>query len=316
MERKTLMSKYNIHSDFVKYENTTLPSSPLFLPLINSFLTKSVNKIKPAEGVLETKHKISGYKNGTIEMTIYAPKNIEENAPCLIYLHGGAFALKAAPYHKNLACQYALETPCKVIFIDYRLAPKYAFPVGVEDCYAAFEWVYKNTEILGIDKYKIAIGGDSAGGALAAAVSLMARDRKAPRICFQMLIYPVTDARQITESVKNYIDTPMWNSKLNKKMWKLYLRNGVLGKREYASPMEAAFLENLPDSYIEVSEFDCLRDEGINYAEALQKSGIHVELYKTTGTVHGFEIAEKSEIVKQSVAKRIVALKKAFKCSD
>lgn len=233
--------------------------------------------------------------------------------PCLIYLHGGAFVLKAASYHKKLVCEYALKTPCKVIFVDYRLAPKYVFPVGVEDCYAAFEWVCKNAEVLGIDQNKIAVGGDSAGGALAAAVSLMARDRKTLGICFQMLIYPVIDARQITESMGKYTDTPMWNSKLNKKMWKLYLRNEVHSKKEYASPMEAASLENLPDSYIEVSEFDCLRDEGINFSEALQKSGVHVELYKTAGTVHGFDIAEKSEIVNQSVEKRIVALKKAFK---
>jgi len=141
----------------------------------------------------------------------------------------------------------------------------------------------------------------------------MARDRKAPRICFQMLIYPVTDARQITESIKNYTDTPLWNSRLTKKMWKLYLKDGVPDNREYASPMEAMSFENLPDAYVEVSEFDCLRDEGIAYAEALQKSGVNVELNKTIGTIHGFEIAEKSEIVRESVARRIEALKKAFK---
>lgn len=310
------MSKYNIHSDFKKYENTKLPLSPFLLPLINTIMVRSVNKIKPAEGVSATKKKISGYQNGMIELTIYEPKDIEKNAPCLIYLHGGAFALKAAPYHKNLVSEYALKTPCKVIFVDYRLAPKYAFPVGVEDCYAAFEWVCNNADVLGIDKNRIAIGGDSAGGALTAAVNLMAQDRKAPSICFQMLIYPVTDARQITESIKNYIDTPMWNSKLNEKMWKLYLKDGVHSKREYASPLEATSLENLPDSYVEVSEFDCLRDEGINFAEALIKSGINVELYKTTGTVHGFDIAEKSEIVHQSIARRIDALKKAFNPAD
>jgi len=122
--------------------------------------------------------------------------------------------------------------------------------------------------------------------------------------------------RQITESIKDYTDTPMWNSKLNEKMWKLYLKDGVHTNREYACPMEATSLENLPDSYIEVSEFDCLRDEGINLAEALQKNGIHVELYKTIGTVHGFDIAEKSEIVYQSVARRIEALKKVFNTVD
>ena len=124
-----------------------------------------------------------------VELSIYEPRDIGKCAPCLIYLHGGAFALKAAPYHRNLVCEYALQTPCKVIFVDYRLAPKYAFPVGVEDCYAAFEWVAKNAMALEIDSKRIAIGGDSAGGTLAAAVSLMARDRKASGICFQMLIY-------------------------------------------------------------------------------------------------------------------------------
>ncbi len=104
----------------------------------------------------------------------------------------------------------------------------------------------------------------------------------------------------------------MWNSILTEKMWKLYLKDGVRSHKEYASPMEAASFENLPDAYVEVSEFDCLRDEGIAYAEALQKSGVNIELNKTTGTVHGFEIAEKSEIVRESVDRRIGALKKAF----
>ncbi len=310
------MSKYNIHSDFKKYKNVNPPLSPLLLPLMNTLTASMTNKEKSTKGVRATKKKIPSYQNGMIELTIYEPEEIEKNAPCLIYLHGGAFALKAAPYHKKLVCEYALKTPCIVIFVDYRLAPKYAFPVGVEDCYAAFEWVCKNAEVLGIDKNRIAIGGDSAGGALAAAVNLMARDRKATSVCFQMLIYPVTDARQITESIKNYKDTPMWNSKLNEKMWKLYLKDGVHCKREYASPMEATSFENLPDTYIEVSEYDCLRDEGINYAEALQKSGIHVELYKPTGTIHGYDIAGKSEIVIQSVERRLEVLKKAFNHAD
>jgi acetyl esterase len=246
------MSKYNISDDFKKYKNIKLPLVPALLPLINMLLTCMVSNRKPAEGISATKKKIPGYKNAVIELTIYEPREIENDAPCLIYLHGGAFALKAAPHHKNLSCEYALKTPCKVIFVDYRLAPKYAFPIGVDDCYAAYIWVCKNAEALGIDKNRIAIGGDSAGGALAAAVCLMARDRKAPRFCFQMLIYPVTDARQTTESIKKYVDTPMWNSKNNKKMWKLYLKDGVHCNREYASPMEAASLENLPDSYVEV----------------------------------------------------------------
>lgn len=306
------MRKYAVHSDFKNFDGTKLPLYPFLLPLINTLLAYGFDKTKPSEGIHETKVEIPGYQSGTINLTIFEPNDIENNAPCLIYLHGGAFVLKAAPSHKHIICEFALKTPCKVVFVDYSLAPRHPFPVGVEDCYCAFEWVCNNCDALGIDKNRIAIGGDSAGGALAAAVSLMARDRKASNFCCQMLIYPVTDARQITQSIKDCTDTPMWNSILNKKMWELYLKNGVHINREYASPMEAATLKNLPDSYIEVSEFDCLRDEGINYAEALKNCGVHVELNKTAGTVHGFDIAKNSEIVHQVLARRIKFLKSAF----
>lgn len=306
------MSKYDIHSDLKKYEKTKVPLSPSLLPLINQLMEVGFNKTDVSDEVRVTKNKIPGYQNGMIELTMYEPKEIKKNAPCLIYLHGGAFVLKAAPYHKNLVCEYALKTPCKVIYVDYRLAPAHAFPVGVEDCYAAFEWVCKNAEELGVDKNRIAVGGDSAGGALAAAVCLMVRDRNAPPICFQMLIYPVTDARQITDTIKNFTDTPIWNSLLNEKMWKIYLKDGVHSGREYASPMESASFLKLPEAYVEVSEFDCLRDEGIHFAEALQESGIHTELHKTAGTIHGFDIAEKSDMVHLVVERRIQALKRGF----
>ena len=306
------MSKYNIHSDFKKYQNMKTPLSPRLLPLMNGVIEKSFNKRKPDEGVREIRRTIPGYHNEPIGIIIYEPEDTDGVLPGLIYLHGGAFVLKSAAFHKHLVCQYALRTPCKVVFVDYRLAPKHTYPVGVEDCFAVLEWIDQNAEGVGIDSNKIAIGGDSAGGALAAAVCLMARDRIAPKICFQMLVYPVTDARQITESVKEFVDTPLWNAKLNQKMWQLYLGQGIHSNKEYASPMEAISLANLPGAYIEVAEFDCLRDEGINFAEALKKNGIHVELNRTIGTIHGFEIAEDSEIVRQSVKKRVAALKNAF----
>lgn len=306
------MKKYAIHNDFKKYEKIKTPISPSLLPLMNGIIARSFNKKKPNKGVREIKKKIPGYQNEPIEIMLYEPEETDQPLPCLIYLHGGAFVLKSAAFHKHLICEYARRTPCKVVFIDYRLAPKHSFPVGVEDCYAGFKWVYENAAEHGIDRNKIAIGGDSAGGALAAATCLMARDRKASSICFQMLVYPVTDARQMTESVKEFVDTPLWNAKQNQKMWKLYLGEGGHTNRAYASPMEAASLENLPDAYIEVADFDCLRDEGINFAKALKKSGVSVQLIQTIGTIHGFDIAENSEIVRRSIINRIEALKNAF----
>jgi acetyl esterase len=306
------VSKYNLNRDLKKYANIQFPLPPMLLPLTNSLLARSNTIIKPIDGVRLTRRKIPAYQNIAIELSIFEPDDRAQREPCLIYLHGGAFAMKAVPVHMILMCEYAAKTPCKIVFVDYRLAPKYAFPVGLEDCYAAFEWVCQHSEELGIDPGRIAVGGDSAGGALAAGLALMARDRNALKLCFQMLIYPVTDARQITESVKTFTDTPMWNSVQNEKMWKQYLKDGIPGKREYASPMEAPSFANLPPAYVEVSEFDCLRDEGISYAQALQQAGVAAELNKTVGTIHAFEIAMKSEIVRESIARRVDALKRAF----
>ncbi len=306
------MENYNIHPDFMKYKNIKPPMNPAILPLINVFMTKSLNRVKMPNGLIETKHRIIGYQGAAINAAILEPAGRISPLPCLVYFHGGAFAMQAASYQKRLACDYALRTPCKVVLVDYRLLPKNVFPVGLEDCYSAFCWIQEHAESLGIDKNRIAVGGDSAGGALAAGVCLVARDRKIPMPCFQMLIYPVVDKRQTGNSMKEFVDTPLWNSKLNAKMWRMYLKNGLPDKKEYASPAEAASLEGMPPSYIEVAEYDCLRDEGIAFAEALKNSGVTTELYKTQRTVHGFEIAENNGIVHESVTRRIEKLRAAF----
>jgi len=306
------MGKYNIHPDFQKYEKLRFVMNPVLLAVMNTLMTLGQNAQKPSEGTRMTRKQIPGYQGEPIGISVVKPENISDRAPCLIYFHGGAFVLRAAPFHLQLISEYALKTPCVAVFVDYRVDARHMFPVGVEDCYAAYSWVCANSEELGIDPDRIAVGGDSAGGALAAAVSQMARDRKAGRICFQMLIYPVTDARQNTESMRNFTDTPVWNAKLTEKMWKAYLRNEDAGPRAYASPMEAVSLTGLPDAYVEVAEFDCLRDEGILYAEALMKAGSAVELNKPAGTIHAFEIAMKSETTLQCVARRIAALTRAF----
>lgn len=305
------MQKYDIHDDFKKFTKLKSPMYPLLLPLVNGMCSLIFAHKQIPAGVKESKVAIAGYQGKSVALTIYEPEGLEKDAPCLIYFHGGAFILKAAPQHKVAACAYALQASCKVIFVDYHLAPRHPFPAGVEDCYAAFLWACKTSDQLGIDKNRIAVAGDSAGGAIAAAVCLMARDRKAPKICFQMLIYPVTDVRQTTDSMKAYIDTPIWDAKQNAKMWKLYLKNGVNEHPEYASPM-AATHAHLPAAYVEVAQYDCLHDEGIAYAQALKQSGVQVELYETKQTVHGFEIAEKSDIVIRSIARRAQALQKAF----
>ncbi len=304
--------KYPIDKQFFPYTH----SAPLILSAKLAGWMGSLMKpprwIWKDKEVSVQKKLVKGYQGAEIEVLLIEPREIKGELPCLVYYHGGGFFFGAGGYHYKYAKEYALKTPCKVAMAQYRLAPKNPHPTPVEDCYAALRWAFENAEELGIDRTKIGVGGDSAGGALAAAVCQMARDRNTDLPCLQMLIYPVTDRRMQTESNRKYTDTPMWNSKLSVKMWKGYTPNADVPDIAYASPMQAIRFDGLPQAYVEVAEFDCLRDEGIAYAEALRAAGAKVELNELKGTMHGFDIAEKAEISKRAVQVRVERLKSAF----
>lgn len=161
-----------------------------------------------------------------LRLTVYQPQAIDQAAPCLVYFHGGGFCVRDAGYIHRFAAQYAQGAQCKVVFVHYRTADEAPFPVPFQDCYAALRWVWEHNDGLGINRECIAVGGDSAGGALAAACTLRARNEGEIRVCFQLLVYPVTDSRMETDSMKKFTDSPMWNASLNRRMWELYLRDG------------------------------------------------------------------------------------------
>lgn len=280
--------------------------------LSNAILAPAARLTKPVRGVRAKRLAIARTDGGTIGLTLFEPKGIGPGAPCLIYFHGGAFALKAAPLHVRLVSEYARQTPCKVALVDYRLAPRHPFPAGLNDCLTAVAFVREHAEALGIDGWRVALGGDSAGGALAAAVSLALRDGGEKNACFLLLVYPATDARQTSVSMKELANAPLWNAAATKKMWEFYLGGGMPTPRAYASPLEAESFAGLPDAYVEVSQFDCLRDEGIDLARALQSGGARVELNETRGTTHGFETICGRRIVREAVERRSRALRFGF----
>ena len=303
--------RYEISRDF-KY--IRLMTFPIVKPLahIAEYILGALLKINHSDdNVNVTRHTID-VENGSIKALFYEPKKCENTSPAVIYYHGGGFVYKAAPYHYKLVKEYCVKTPCKVLMVDYRLSTKNSFPVPVNDCCSALKWLVENAESLGIDKSKIVIAGDSAGGNLAAAVTLTARDNKLIVPCGQMLIYPVIDRRMKTQSMNKYTDTPIWNSRLSKKMWELYLPDSNVENIEYASPIEAPDLSGLPNTYIETAEFDCLHDEGMEYAKALKAAGNTVFLNETKNTIHGFDMASKSKIVIDSIEKRIKFLQSSF----
>ncbi len=306
------MSKYNIKREFFPFSHFTPPISEKFLAMAVPYM-KTPRSIFGDKELDVSRHEIESYDGERIECFVMSPKSLGKNAPCLIYIHGGGFVLAAAGYHYKNAMRYAKEVGCKVVFVNYRLAPQNPHPVFFEDSYAAMCWTYGNAEALGIDPSRIGIGGDSAGSALAVGVCMMARDRRHPiKFAFQMLPYPFLDARNESESAKKYTDTPMWNSSLSERIGPMVKVDRDRADYVYYSPVEAESFIGLPPAYIETAEFDCLHDDGILYAKKLRDAGVAVTLNETEGTMHGFDIMQNAPTTKAALAKRIAFMKKVF----
>ncbi|MCD7954626.1 MAG: alpha/beta hydrolase [Lachnospiraceae bacterium] len=193
-----------------------------------------------------------------------------------------------------------------VLFVDYRLAPDYKFPVPVKDCFRAYSWALKNLSFR-----RLVIGGDSAGADLAMSVMLLAKRKRMRMPDGQMLIYPGCAGDPTTESMCRYKDTPLWNSVLNRKALALYGN-----EKDYQNPLFRPVLADsfsgFPKAYIETAEFDCLHDAGVQIAERYSRDGVPVIPNDTKRTMHGYDIAEKSPYVQKQVDKRIRFLRGIF----
>ncbi|HEY9690664.1 MAG TPA: alpha/beta hydrolase [Oculatellaceae cyanobacterium] len=223
-----------------------------------------------------------------IPIRIYTPKeNIQ--LPILVYLHGGGWVLGDLDGVDHICRSLANQADCIVVSVDYRLAPEHKFPAAVEDAYAVTNWVAKNAADINGDETRIAIAGDSAGGNIAAAVALMARDRGEPLLVYQVLIYPTTQYGFDTESYHKYGQGDFGLSKEEMIwFWHHYLADVADGQNAYASPLLANNLANLPPTYIITAEYDVLRDEAEAYAVSLELAGVPVKLQRYNGMIHSF----------------------------
>lgn len=304
-----MRTQYPVHKDY----RTINIGVPMYAPLLPLFqrMTRFLYARQSIPSTIEyQKLTLKSFDEYSLEIELFSPHTANDKSPCILFLHGGAFALPANNFHKKLITEYILGSQAKVLFVDYRLVPKYRFPYGLEDCFSAYRWIVEHGSEFGIDTNRIAICGDSAGGALAASLTHMIRDRNLTAPLFQMLIYPVLDALQQTDSMKRFTDTPIWNARQNKKMWNLYCKNPTT--QAYCSPMQILSFASLPKAYIEANEFDCLRDEAIEYARQLQKAEVEVVLNQTKGTVHGFELNWKSGYTQQIIKQRVDYMKRQF----
>jgi acetyl esterase/lipase len=259
---------------------------------------------------------ISATDGYPIPIRTYSPTTGTTPRGALVHFHGGAFIGGDLDLSEGAVGRMADVANVLVVDVDYRLAPEHPFPVGFNDCYDAFVWVSDHAAGLAVDSARIAVGGESAGGALAAAVAIAARDRCGPAVAYQQLLYPVLDDALTTSSVRALVDVPMWDAHSTALMWNHYL--GPLESRgkvsSYAAPMRAADepggLAGLPPAYILACELDPLRDEDIAYAAALVAAGVSVELHLVPGTFHGFE-ALSTHIGKRTTAEYCDALRRA-----
>ena len=218
-----------------------------------------------------------------VRVLVYRPKEAIGGLPLIVSLHGGAFALRPDMFPAGDARLAMLGAV--VVAVDYRIVPDDPFPCAPEDCYAALCWAVHELEI---DPQRVVVTGVSAGGALGAAVALMARDRSGPAIALQALMIPVLDDRCETTSMQQFEEAPLFGGSQARGMWDNYL--GEADRSEvspYAAPGRAEDLAGLPPAFIQVGGLDPLRDEGIAYAQRLMGAGVAVELYCAPGQHHG-----------------------------
>jgi acetyl esterase len=228
---------------------------------------------------------------GPLSLRVYRPLSHSDSPlPVLVYFFGGGFAVGSLDTSDAICRALASMVPCVVVSVGYRLAPEHPFPAAVDDCYAGLKWVADNASQFGADGGRIAVGGDSNGGTLAAATSLMARDNDGPPISAQALVYPAMRSGVVTKSMRDNVDPMFFNGHSVVWFWDLYLADPADGGSPYASPLNATDHSGLPATLMITAEYCPLLDEGEAYADALSRAGVPVQYHRYTGLPHGFVI--------------------------
>jgi triacylglycerol lipase len=251
-----------------------------------------------------------------VPVTLHRPVQAEGPLPVLLHIHGGGYVFGSAAGSGPANVRTASELQCVVASVDYRLAPETRAPGAVEDCYAALAWLSRNADALSIDPSRIAVGGESAGGGLAAALALLARDRGEYALCFQMLIYPMLDDRTAARAdVNPHVGHFVWKPEYNAFGWACYLgvKPGGTGVSPYAVAARATDLRGLPPAYICVGSLDLFLEEDMDYAARLMAAGVSVELQVYPGAYHAFEMVFDADVTVRAETERRRALAGAFR---
>ena len=250
--------------------------------------------------------------DGDVPVRIYTPEG-DGPFPILVWYHGGGWVIGDLDSADPTARHLCKGAGCVVVSVDYRLSPETRFPGAAEDCYAATVWAADNAASLGADASRLTVGGDSAGGNLAAAISLMAADRNGPAIVHQLLVYPVTERNYQTASYQDNAEGFLLARSAMQFYWDAYLSSDADASNPYAAPMQAGSLAGQPSALVITAEFDPLRDEGEAYGRRLQEAGVETTITRYDGMIHGFfgmvGIMDKSGLVMEEAT---AALRASF----
>jgi acetyl esterase len=254
---------------------------------------------------------------GKTKVYVVRPAGAKATLPVVMYFHGGGWVLGDEGTHDRLIRQIANGAHAVVVFVDYERSPEAKYPVAIEQDYAATKYVAEHAKEFNIDPKRLAIAGDSVGGNMAAVVALLAKERSGPKIAYQVLFYPVTDANFDDGSYTQFADGPWLTKAAMKWFWDAYLPDEAARKQPTATPLNASLdqLRGLPDALVITDENDVLRDEGEAYARKLAQAGVTVTSVRYNGTIHDFVMLNAvadTPAAKGAVDQATAALRKAF----
>ena len=304
---------------------------PELLPLLEAFPTVAITAENLAElrnrdlplppvedcGVDWEERGLDG-PDSPISVRIYRLRAATEPLGCIFHIHGGGYVGGSVAEVEFLHRPLAAELDCAIVSVDYRLAPETSFPGNIEDCYAALAWTFGHAEELGIDPARIGVMGESAGGGLAAALALLARERSEYALAFQHLIYPMLDDRTCVAEPNPYSGEFIWHAANNRFGWTALLGKepGGQGVSPFAAPARASDLSGLPPTFIGTASLDLFVDENIDYAHRLIRAGVPTELHVWPGAFHGFDLMPGPAISDAARTASRNALRRALRPKD
>ena len=282
------------------------PATQAFLEAVHSGRGKPLEQLSPADaravlvgaqaGValelpkadLEQKTIVANGR--TISLTIVRPAGVKERLPAFMFFHGGGWVLGDFPTHERFVRDLVADSGAVAVFVNYTPSPEARFPVAIEEAYAATQWVADHGAEINVDGSRLAVAGNSVGGNMAAVVSLMAKDRSGPKLRYQVLFWPVTDAHFENSSYAQFAEGHFLTRSMMTWFWDNYTTSPQERQQIYASPLQATReqLTGLPSALVQTAEFDVLRDEGEAYARKLSAAGVTVTAVRYSGTIHDF----------------------------